>query len=67
MPALYSLALRRLLPEKFGIVGAARSEESDEDFRDRMKKAVQENARDSFKEDVWEELAAGNQAGRVRG
>jgi len=59
MPALYSLALRRLLPEKFGIVGAARSEESDEDFRERMKKAVQENARDAFKEDVWEELAAG--------
>ena len=28
MPALYSLALRRLLPEEFGIVGAARSEES---------------------------------------
>ena len=27
MPALYSLALRRLLPDKFGIVGAARSEE----------------------------------------
>ena len=59
MPALYSLALRRLLPEKFGIVGAARSEESDDEFRDRMKKAVQEHARDVFKEDVWEELAAG--------
>jgi glucose-6-phosphate 1-dehydrogenase len=59
MPALYSLALRRLLPEKFGIVGAARSEESDDGFRDRMKKAVQEFARDPFKEEIWDELAAG--------
>jgi glucose-6-phosphate 1-dehydrogenase len=59
MPALYSLALRRLLPEKFGIVGAARSEESDDGFCERMKKAVQEYARDPFKEEIWDELAAG--------
>jgi glucose-6-phosphate 1-dehydrogenase len=59
MPALYSLALRRLLPEKFGIVGAARSEESDDAFRERMKQAVQEHARDPFKDEVWQELAAG--------
>jgi glucose-6-phosphate 1-dehydrogenase len=59
MPALYSLALRRLLPEKFGIVGAARSEESDEAFRERMKQAVQEHARDPFDEEVWNGLAAG--------
>jgi glucose-6-phosphate 1-dehydrogenase len=59
MPALYSLALRRLLPESFGIVGAARSEESDDQFRERMKKAVQDNARDPFDNDVWEQLAGG--------
>jgi glucose-6-phosphate 1-dehydrogenase len=59
MPALYALALRRLLPERFGIVGAARSDESDDAFRERMKKAVQDHARDPFKDDVWEELAAG--------
>jgi glucose-6-phosphate 1-dehydrogenase len=58
-PALYSLAVRRLLPEKFGVVGVARSEESDDDFRARMKAAVQEFGRDPFREDVWEELAAG--------
>ena len=33
MPALYSLAVRHLLPEKFGIIGAARSEETDDEFR----------------------------------
>ncbi len=59
MPALYSLAYRRLLPEKFGIVGAARSEETDEEFRERMKQAVQEHARDPFKQEIWDELAEG--------
>ncbi|MGH3026664.1 MAG: glucose-6-phosphate dehydrogenase, partial [Gaiellaceae bacterium] len=59
LPALYSLAYRRLLPEKFGIVGAARTEESDDEFRERMKQAVQEHARDPFDEQVWQSLAAG--------
>ncbi|TML98309.1 MAG: glucose-6-phosphate dehydrogenase [Actinobacteria bacterium] len=58
-PALYSLAFRRLLPENFAVVGAARSEETDEDFKERMKEAVQENARDDFRDDVWELLADG--------
>ena len=58
-PALYSLALRRLLPEKFAVVGVARSEESDDEFRERMKHAVQEFGRDKFKEDVWNWLADG--------
>ncbi|HEX3687654.1 MAG TPA: glucose-6-phosphate dehydrogenase [Gaiellaceae bacterium] len=58
-PALYSLALRRLLPEKFAVVGVSRSEESDDEFRERMKHAVQEFGRDEFKEDVWDWLAEG--------
>jgi glucose-6-phosphate 1-dehydrogenase len=58
-PALYSLALRRLLPEGFGVVGVARSEESDDDFRQRMEEAVREFGRDEFRQDVWDELAAG--------
>jgi glucose-6-phosphate 1-dehydrogenase len=58
-PALYSLALRQLLPEKFGILGVARSEETDDEFRERMKAAVQEFGRDSFRDDVWEGLAEG--------
>ena len=41
MPALYSLAYRRLLPERFAVVGAARTEETDDEFRERMKEAVQ--------------------------
>jgi glucose-6-phosphate 1-dehydrogenase len=58
-PALYSLALRGLLPKRFGVVGAARTEQSDDEFRERMKHAVQEFGRDEFREDVWEWLAEG--------
>jgi glucose-6-phosphate 1-dehydrogenase len=58
-PALYSLALRRLLPEKFAVVGVARSEETDDEFRERMKEGVQEFGRDELKEDVWNWLADG--------
>jgi glucose-6-phosphate 1-dehydrogenase len=59
LPALYSLAFRRLLPERFAIVGVARTEESTEDFRERMRAAVQEFARDPFRDDVWTQLAEG--------
>ena len=58
-PALYSLAFRRLLPEKFLIVGVARTEESDDEFRDRMKEAVQQFSRDEFRDDVWDALTDG--------
>jgi glucose-6-phosphate 1-dehydrogenase len=59
LPALYALAVRRLLPERFGIVGVARTEETTHDFRERMKEAVQEFGRDEFRQDVWDDLAAG--------
>jgi glucose-6-phosphate 1-dehydrogenase len=58
-PALYSLAYRRLLPKQFAIVGVARTEESDDEFKERMKGAVQEHSRDEFRDDAWESLADG--------
>jgi glucose-6-phosphate 1-dehydrogenase len=57
MPALYSLAVRRLLPDQFAVLGAARSSETDEEFRERMKEAVQKYARDEFQQEVWDGLA----------
>jgi glucose-6-phosphate 1-dehydrogenase len=59
MPALYSLAFRRLLPERFAVVGVARAEESDEGFREAMRSAVERYARDPFRQEVWDELAGG--------
>ncbi len=58
MPALYALATRRLLPPRFAIVGVARTEEDDDGFRNDMKEAVQKHARDEFRQDIWDGLAA---------
>ena len=58
-PALYSLAYRRLLPERFAVVGAARSEWTDDEFREQMEHAVREFGRDDFKQEVWDWLAEG--------
>jgi len=58
-PALYSLAFRQLLPSKFAVVGIARSPETDEEFRERMKEAVRQFGRDELRDDVWDTLASG--------
>ena len=57
-PALYSLAMRKLLPEQFGIVGIARTEHTTEEFVAEMEAAVREFGRDEFNPEVWERLAA---------
>jgi glucose-6-phosphate 1-dehydrogenase len=58
-PALYSLAYRRLLPDRFAVVGVARSEQTSRQFVTSMRQAVKEFARDPFRSDVFESLAAG--------
>ncbi|MGH3030476.1 MAG: glucose-6-phosphate dehydrogenase [Gaiellaceae bacterium] len=58
-PALYSLALRNLLPEQFAVVGVARTPMSTDEFREQMEEAVREHGRDEFRADVWGELAEG--------
>jgi glucose-6-phosphate 1-dehydrogenase len=58
-PALYALALRRLLPERFGVVGVARTEQGTKEWVAEMKAAVREHARDPFEASVWNDLAAG--------
>jgi len=59
MPALYNLALEKRLPERFSVVGYARSEMTHEAFRDKMREAVQEFSRTGLEDDsVWQEFAA---------
>jgi glucose-6-phosphate 1-dehydrogenase len=58
-PALYALALRRLLPERFGVVGVARTQQTTKQWTAEMKKAVRQYARDDFDAGVWNELAEG--------
>jgi glucose-6-phosphate 1-dehydrogenase len=59
IPALYNLALETRLPERFAVVGYARSEMSHEAFRERMREAVREFSRTDMKdESVWEQFAS---------
>jgi glucose-6-phosphate 1-dehydrogenase len=58
-PALYSLAFRKLLPDRFAVLGVARTEETDEAFKERMRDAVQRYGRDEFKPEVWDALSEG--------
>jgi glucose-6-phosphate 1-dehydrogenase len=60
-PALYALAYRRLLPERFAVVGTARSELTNEEFRERMEHAVREFGRDDFNQETWDRLASATQ------
>jgi glucose-6-phosphate 1-dehydrogenase len=57
LPAIYALAVRRLLPQRFAIVGVARTEGDDDTFRQDMEAAVKQHARDPFDQETWDELA----------
>src|SRR4029077_16850786 len=58
MPALYALFVRELLPPRFAIVGVARTEGDDDSFRRDMEAAVKQHARDPFRQEIWDRLAA---------
>ena len=60
MPAIESLALRRLLSPGTSLAGVARTELTDDEFRERMREAVEKNGGggpDSAQ--VWEDFAGG--------
>src|SRR5688500_10000688 len=58
IPALYNLALEKRLPERFAVVGYARSEMTHEVFRDKMRQAVGEFSRTGLKDEaVWRDFA----------
>jgi glucose-6-phosphate 1-dehydrogenase len=60
LPALYRLVQQRLLPAEFAIVGLARTEMTSEEFRARMREAVEEfSAEKSVDEEVWNSFAQG--------
>ena len=60
IPGLYSLAHDGLLPSGQTIIGFARAEMSDEQFRETMKKACNEHARTRPVDDaIWENFARG--------
>ena len=60
MPALYHLAVARSLPPAFAVVGVARTELDDDDFRGRMRDAVEDALDgDPVDEQAWQQLSKG--------
>ncbi|MBL8173091.1 MAG: glucose-6-phosphate dehydrogenase, partial [Bryobacterales bacterium] len=58
IPALYRLAYERRLPAGYVIYGNSRTAMSDDEYRERMKSAVQQFLEESpFEEELWEEFA----------
>ncbi len=58
LPALYNLALQRLLPAAFAVVGAARKPQTNDAFRDELHDAVAQHSRTRpINEDVWRSFA----------
>ncbi len=59
LPALYNLAVSRLLPPGMSIVGFALTDSSDDDFRGAMRDAVAEfSRRKPIDETVWQDFAS---------
>lgn len=57
LPALYSLAAEDLLPEEFAVVGYARTEKTDEGFREEARQAIEEALGEQVAPDVWKRFA----------
>ena len=58
VPALYNLHVDRLLPPGFAVVGAARSEMSNEAFVASLLGGTREHSRRGSDEAIWQEIAA---------
>ena len=58
LPALYNLALDRHLPPRFTVTGFARTEWSDEEFREEARRSVQEHSRRPIDPAVWDSFAS---------
>ena len=60
VPALYRLVQQRLLPAEFAIVGLARTEMSDDEFRSKMKEAVEQfSETKQVDPEVWDSFGQG--------
>ncbi len=58
MPAIYNLAHEGALPERFNLIGCARSEWSDDEFRDVVREAITKFSRREADETVLDSLLA---------
>ena len=54
IPALYNLATNQLLSREFAVVGVARGQMSEEDFRKRISNDIEQFATNGVDRDLWE-------------
>jgi glucose-6-phosphate 1-dehydrogenase len=54
VPSLYNLRASNLLPENFAIVGVTAAKFSDEDFRNKLTKDINEFARSPVQKELWD-------------
>ena len=59
IPALYDLAAQRRLPMEFAVVGLSRSPMSHDEFRGRLREALEEQRDGEVSDDVWESFSKG--------
>jgi glucose-6-phosphate 1-dehydrogenase len=59
VPALYDLAAQRRLPLEFAVVGISRTGMSHEEFRDKLRKTLEEQRVGEVSDDVWESFSNG--------
>jgi len=57
LPGLYSLAVQQLIPPETAIVGAARTEMTDDAFRAIMREGVEKHSRIPVDDEIWEGFA----------
>jgi glucose-6-phosphate 1-dehydrogenase len=57
LPAIYNLGMRGLLPNRFAVVGYARSEMSDHDWRELARQSVEKYSRTKIDEHYWTAFA----------
>jgi glucose-6-phosphate 1-dehydrogenase len=58
LPAIYNLAVRGLLPPRFGLVGYARTEMTDDQYRAFARAAIESHSRTPIDEHFWPAFAS---------
>lgn len=56
LPALYNLAREGYLPTDYVILGASRTPLSDQEFREKTKKSIENFSRSVIEKDIWQEF-----------
>src|SRR5437867_1865833 len=57
IPAIYEMAREKLLPEKFALIGFARTDMSDDAFRKECRESIEKVARSkSLDQNIWKKL-----------